>query len=593
MTCCFRPARHTNSLGQIFWGEFNKNLSYIAVAAGLMAASKGFSVLIPLLMKRIVDAISAGQTWEISVFWLVGVYAILRLLNVSFGELRELTFGQVIDAVYCCFAAEILSHVHTLDYEFHVSKTTGALDHDIERGLSGLRNAMRQCAFNIVPTVFELALVSGVLLYTYPVSVSAIMVSFAIIYGWSTIKIGRWQANTYGRFAQAERAFSSTISESLNIFEWLKLSDGYGLIARALKRDLGDIIGQNQAIRWQSFIANDVQAILIMAAVVAEMLLLLKMTHDGSATVGDFVAVLGFLMQILGPIGATGYILQEFRRSLTNIGCLREILGISAKIRDVSSPRRLSSESVPEVRFKEVSFVYSSGLKAVDSLTLTIAPGTCIGVVGATGSGKTTLGRLLLRLVDPTAGAITLDEVNLREFLTADLRNILSAVPQEPILLNGSIRENILAGLMEQPSEARLWSGLRAAQLEPLIARLPSGLEARVGDRGLQLSGGERQRIAICRAVLRSPRILLLDEATSFLDPETAAAVRLGLRGLLPNSTLIVISHRLADVVDAEQVAVLSKGRLVESGNHAQLLRGQGAYHRLWSTENHLDAAGA
>jgi ATP-binding cassette subfamily B protein len=556
----------------------------VALALGLLLAAKLATVLLPLVLKRIVDALDGGHAVALAVpFALLAMYGALRFVSVLSGELRDVVFGRVSDRAVRRAALGVFRHLHALDLDFHLSRRTGGLTRDIERGTAGISFLLRFMLFNILPTLLEIGLVAGILFAHYGAGYALIIAVSVALYAVFSIVVTEWRT----RFIQASNTLDSRAStravDSLLNYETVKYFGNERHEADTYDRFMVDWEQAQQKTRFSLSMLNAGQALIVASAVTAMMVLAAVGVAQGIMTLGDFVAINAYMIQLFIPLNFLGFVYREIRRALVDMGRMFDLLDARPRVADTPDAVALRLRG-GHVRFEAVRFGYDGQRTILQDVGFEILPGQKLAVVGASGAGKSTLARLLFRFYDPDAGAITIDGQDLRSVTQQSLRASIGVVPQDTVLFNDTLRYNLQYGSVTA-GEGELRAALRVAHLEDFVARLPEGLETRVGERGLKLSGGEKQRVAIARAVLKNPAILIFDEATSSLDSASEQAILGALAEAARRHTTLVIAHRLSTITDADQILVLDQGCIVERGTHATLLEADGVYARLWKLQ--------
>lgn len=567
----------------------------ITIAFVCLAIAKLATISLPLFLKYIVDNLDA-QTDTVagtlnaavqSLPYIVGAlilgYGAARFLNVIFNELRDTLFGRVSERVSRRVALQVFEHLHGLDLGFHLSRRTGALSRDIERGVSGISFLLRFMIFNILPTLFELVVVIGIFLYMYSVAFAGVIVASIIGYIVFSVTATEKRARFIRDMNIADSTANNRAIDSLLNYETVRYFTNEKYEAEIYDRDLERLEAARRANRWSLFALNGGQALVVSVSMTVMLWLAAAGVSNGSLMIGDFVAVNMYMLQLFMPLNFLGFVYREIKGALTNIEQLFGLLGQQAQVVDAPDAAPLAP-GLPSVEFRNVSFHYSPEREILSDISFTIAPGEKVAVVGSSGSGKSTLVKLLFRFYDCTRGAVLVGDTDVRQLQIPSLRGAIGIVPQDTVLFNDTIFNNIRYG-RPGATDDDVREAIRHAQLESFIERLPQGADTLVGERGLKLSGGEKQRVAIARTILKRPSILVFDEATSALDSKTERGILEALREVARGHTSLVIAHRLSTVVDADRILVLDHGRIIESGSHADLLAQHGVYAEMWRVQ--------
>ena len=561
---------------------------HLGVVLGLVALGAAMNALAPLALKGVVDGLAGHQAVTVPLGVLIGLYAVSQWLGRSSAELRALRYAQAERRILRTLSERIFTHVLRLPLRFHLNRQTGALSQAIDNGLEGLRLILHHLVFTVLPVGAELAIVAVVLARLGQPVFLALFCGAAVCYG---ALFGRSAA----RIAESARAASAArvvagalITDGLLNCETVKSFGAEALIAG---RAGGALERSEQA--WLAFhrryCANGLAVAGVFAAfLTATLACALHSVRAGRLTVGGFVLVNTYMLQLVRPAEMLGFAVQGFAQGAAMLDRTLELLAEPA---EVSAGLALGCGPGGALRFERVTLAYKPGRAALEEVTFEVPAGATLGIVGRSGSGKSSIVRLLLRLVEPDAGLIRLDGRPLAAIAPAALRAAIAVVPQDTALLDDTIKNNI-ALAWPQAEHRDVVRAARAAQLEEFIESLPQGYATVVGERGVRLSGGERQRIAIARAALRRPLLYVFDEATAALDGRTEQAVLAGLRILTGTATTVIIAHRLMSVARADHIVVLQAGRLVESGGHTELIQAAGHYATLWRAQ-HPDAAAA
>ena len=562
----------------------------VALALAALLLAKAATVVTPFFFKAAVDALAPADPGK-QLGYLVAAgpvaltlfYGLMRLAGVGFAQLRDGIFARVGQRALRLLALETFRHIHALSLRYHITRRTGGLSRIIERGVKGVDFLLRFLLFSIVPLILELVLVGAILFFVFDVWYLVVVALTIWIYVWFTFKVTEWRVEIRRRMNDRDTEANQKAVDSLLNFETVKYFNAEG---REARRYDGSMKGyEAAAVETQVSLAwlNAWQTFLITVGLVAVMVMAAKGVQAGRYTVGDFVMVNAYMIQITLPLNFLGTVYREIRQSLVDMGTMFDLLEQPAEVVDRPGARPLVV-TAGRIEFRDVAFAYEAERAILRGLNLVVEPGQTVAVVGPSGSGKSTIARLLFRFYDVTGGAILIDGQDLRDVTQSSLRAQIGMVPQDTVLFNDTILYNIAYGRPEA-SRAEIEAAARAAQIHDFVSRLPQGYDTVVGERGLKLSGGEKQRVGIARTLLKDPPILLLDEATSALDSETERGIQDSLRAMGLGRSVIMIAHRLSTVVDADRIVVLEHGRVAEEGTHAQLLARGGRYARMWSRQ--------
>ena len=557
----------------------------VGLAILCLVAAKLASIGLPYVLKYTVDSLNGDlATLAVAVpISLIMAYGVLRLLNVLLGEVRDTLFGRVTERAMRRVGLKVFKHLHNLDLGFHLNRRTGGLSRDIERGTNGISFLMRFMVFNIVPTLLEISLVVGLLLFQFGISFALIIVISVVIYVGFSKKATDWRTQFVKQMNEADSTTNSRAVDSLLNFETVKYFNNERFEANRYDEDLAAWEIARRRNRLSLFTLNAGQASIIAIAMTAMMANAALGVLNEEMTIGDFVLINAFTMQIFMPLNFLGFVYREIRGSLANIDKLFNLLAQVPKIKDTENAETLKTTN-PTVSFKDVHFSYGEKRKILSGITFTVPAGKKIAVVGASGAGKSTIMKLLFRFYEPNEGKIFIDGKDIKQLSQDSLRAHIGIVPQDTVLFNTSLKENIRYG-NPKATDDEISQVIKLAHLEAFIEKLPEGLETTVGERGLKLSGGEKQRVAIARALLKGASIMIFDEATSSLDSASEKAILSALRDAAKGHTSLVIAHRLSTIVDADEILVVNEGAIVEQGTHDDLLAKDGEYASLWQTQ--------
>ena len=567
----------------------------VLLAISCLLAAKFANLGIPILLMTLIDDLDAHKSVSSALLvvplGLIIGYGLLRFSASLFTELRELLFSRVTQHAVRQIALEVFQHLHALSLRFHLSRQTGGVSRDIERGTRAIQSLVSYSLYSIVPTLIEFLLVLGYFAYQYNIWFAAITLGALIIYIAFTIVVTEWRTHLRRTMNDMDSRANQKAIDSLLNFETVKYFGNESFEARRYDENL--VRYQAAAIKSQKSLSllNVGQQFIIGVGLV---LILWRSTvgvANGSMTLGDLVLVNTLMIQLYIPLNFLGVIYREIKQSLTDLDRMFTLLMADREIADEpGAPALVIADRTqgPEVRFERVRFHYESNRTILHDLSFTIPAGTITAVVGRSGAGKSTLARLLFRFYDVQSGAILIDGQDIKHVQQASLRQAIGIVPQDTVLFNDTIAYNIAYG-RPGASEADIQTAARAAQMDQFIAHLPEGYNTQVGERGLKLSGGEKQRVAIARTLLKKPAMLIFDEATSALDSKTERALQEELTGLARNHTTLIIAHRLSTIVHADQILVMDQGQIVERGSHLELIAKQGTYAQMWNMQKRQD----
>ena len=561
----------------------------IILAFICLALAKVASVYLPFILKNTVDLLDQQQslsTPELMLpLLLVAAYGAVRFTNVLFSELRDVLFGRVTEHAMRRISLEVYTHIHQLDLEFHLNRKTGGLARDIERGVSGISFVMRFFVFNIGPTILELSFVVGILSINYGFEYALIIITAVILYVLFSIKATNWRLKYIKQANLADNQSNTRAVDSLLNFETVKYFNNEQYEQNEYDKDLSNWQLARRKNRLSLFVLNGGQALIIAFAMTATLALASIDVSQKEMTLGDFVLVNAFMMQIFIPLNFLGFVYREIKGSLTNIENMFELLSVKSNIAEVKNAPDLKLKNA-DVEFKNVSFAYKNKPETITDLSFKIKSGQKIAIVGPSGAGKSTITKLLYRFYDISEGQVFINDQNIQDYSLESVRKHIAIVPQDTVLFNNSILENVRYGRLGATDD-EVEQAINDAQLSHFIDSLPEKLNTQVGERGLKLSGGEKQRVAIARSLLKKTPILIFDEATSSLDSHNEAAIMETLKSITTGHTSLVIAHRLSTIIDADEIFYMEKGKIKEQGTHIELLNKNGLYAALWQVQSH------
>jgi len=569
----------------------------VVLAFVALIVAKLISVSTPFLYKQAVDAL-AGETPDtgtllaLSAAGLTVAYGVARLMTVGFQELRDAIFVRVGQRALRRLALETFTHIHQLSMRYHITRKTGGLSRIIERGVKGVDFLLRFMLFSIGPLILELGMVAVIFAVVFGWEYMAVVVVTITLYVAFTFRVTEWRVKIRREMNDQDTDANQKAVDSLLNYETVKYFNAEALEAN--RYDQAMQLYEVAAVKTGQSLSflNIGQSLMITAGLVIVMVMAALGVQRGALTVGDFVMVNAYMIQITMPLNFLGTVYREIRQSLVDMGEMFGLLGQPAEVTDKPGAPALRVAG-GEVTFDAVEFGYESNREILKGISLTVRAGQTVALVGPSGSGKSTVGRLLFRFYDVNGGAIRIDGQDLRDVTQGSLHASIGVVPQDTVLFNDTVYYNIAYGRPDA-NRAEVEAAARAAKIHDFIASLPEGYDTKVGERGLKLSGGEKQRVGIARTLLKNPPILILDEATSALDTQTEQDIQESLSEMGQGRTVITIAHRLSTIADADVIVVLEAGCIVEQGTHEVLLANGGRYAAMWarqSSDSEVEAA--
>ena len=538
------------------------------------------SVYTPFLYGKAVDLVSEGKSVNITMLWaVIGSYALARLGQVFFDEAKEFVFARVAQRAVRGAALQAFKHMHSLSLTFHLNRQTGGLTRAIDRGAKGIEFLLRFTAFEIVPVLVELIAVGVVLWVTFGFIYAAVTVFTVLIYILYTIKVTEWRIAIRRKMNVADENASTRAVDSLLNYETVKYFNAENVEAERF--DSAMKIYEDSAVKARASlsIVNIGQGGIIASGLFIIMGMAGEDIANGKMSIGDFVVVNTFLLQLYLPLNFLGFVYREIRQSLLDMGRMFALVDEKPDILDKKNAKDLNVHS-GKIEFKNVYFSFGNR-RILKGVNFIVEPGQKVAIVGPTGAGKSTISKLLFRFYDPSSGDIMIDNQSLKVVTQSSLRSNIGVVPQDTVMFNDTIEYNIAYG---KPGSSRdeINKVVKLSSIDKFIEQLEIGYSTIVGERGLKLSGGEKQRIAIARALLKNPKIFIFDEATSALDTKTEKSIERSLKKLSNNSTTLVIAHRLSTIIDSDKIIVLENGKVSEEGTHGELLIKKGLYSEMW-----------
>lgn len=580
-----RTALHTiRSILPFLWPANHREMqARVVVALGCLVLGRVANVYGPIVLKDLIDgleALSSGNHGLDGLLLLAFLYGLTVLLPGALTELRSTVFTPVAEYAQRVFGLQTFRHLHQLGMRFHLDRRTGGLSRAIERGTRALQQTTGLFAFNIAPTLFEVALVCGYLGYAYSPKYVLVILAAVVGYVVFTLLFTEWRTRFRREMVMQESRANTIGVDSLLNFETVKYFGNEAYEADRYNDALVHYMGA--AVKSQNTLGllNGGQ---LLVRVICQLAILVLAIHDyeaGVITTGELVMLNTFMLQLFIPLGFLGSSYRMIRQALVDMEYMFQLLDTAPEIQDQPNAPDLSIKAA-SVTFDKVHFSYAPERQIIRGISFNIAAGKTTAVVGASGAGKSTLARLVYRFYDIQSGRICIDGQDIRQVSQTSLRAAIGIVPQDTVLFNDTIAYNIRYG-KPAATDAEVEAAAATASIHDFIQSLPLGYQTRVGERGLKLSGGEKQRVAIARTILKNPPILVLDEATSALDIKTEREIQAALVEVAKNRTTLVIAHRLSTIVNADEILVLEQGQIIERGTHNQLVAAAGSYAQMW-----------
>ncbi|MDB9979132.1 ABC transporter ATP-binding protein/permease [Candidatus Pelagibacter sp.] len=569
------------------WPKKRKDLRIrVSFAVVALVLAKIASVSTPLVLGSAVNSLTELSS-GINLFMLVPIalivgYGVTTIIAFTFVQVRDALFSKVSQHSIRQISLNMFKHLHALSLQFHLDRQTGALAKYIDRGTKGIDFLLRYVLFNVLPTFFEIFLVSGILFYLYGPWYAIITLTTISLYSYLTFQITEWRNEFRKRMNQADNDISTKMIDSLLNYETVKYFNNEKFEFNRLDESLENYeLAANQS-RHSLSLLNVAQTFIIMLGITIMLVMSAYGIKSGDINVGGFVVINAYMFQLYQPLNWLGSVYREIRQALTDMENMFSLLEVSTTTNDNLEDIPQSNDA--EIRFENVSFDYDVRRTIIKNISFTVPNGKKVAIVGPTGAGKSTISRLLFKFYDPKEGNIFINNTNINKISQNSLRKIIGVVPQDTVLFNDTIYYNIAYGNTGATKEEVI-SAAQNADIHDFITILPDGYETIVGERGLKLSGGEKQRVAIARTILKNPKIFFFDEATSALDTSTEKEIQKNLENVSKGKTTLIIAHRLSTAANADNIIVLDQGAIIEQGTHESLLLEKGKYFEMWGKQ--------
>jgi ABC-type transport system involved in Fe-S cluster assembly fused permease/ATPase subunit len=579
--------RTINLLAPFLWPKDKKSIKIrVSLAILFLLLAKAANVVTPPILGHAVDSLTE-LSQGINIYMLIPLalivsYGIARVAALAFGELRNAIFSKVAQNAITQLTLSTFKHLHSLSLQFHLGRQTGALSKFIDRGTKGVNFLLNYVLFNVIPTIIEIFLVAGILAFIYGFKYALITLITIILYVIITFTVTQWRLQFRRRMNAADNAVSTKLVDSLLNFETVKYFNNEEHEFRRLFESLNQYEIESIKNQYSLSYLNIAQTVVIMTGITIMLSMSAFDIRAGNITIGGFVVINAYMLQLYQPLNFFGTVYREIRQSLTDMENLFTLWEEKPNLSD--SDESLLKTQETSIRFENVSFDYDPRRTIIKNISFEVPNGKKVALVGPTGAGKSTISRLLFRFYDPKQGTVYINDHNIKNISQQSLRRLIGVVPQDTVLFNDTIYYNISYG-NPLANEQEIFNAAKSSDIHDFIINLPDGYQTIVGERGLKLSGGEKQRVAIARAILKNPSIFFFDEATSALDSTTEKEIQKNLQAISKNRTTLVIAHRLSTAADADEILVLEQGEITERGNHEELLSKKGKYSEMWNKQ--------
>eukprot|EP00050_Salpingoeca_kvevrii_P009079 m.306974 g.306974 ORF g.306974 m.306974 type:complete len:888 (-) comp19564_c0_seq1:48-2711(-) len=583
------------TIGPFVWprGEFALQLRFLFCII-LLVGGRIVNLYVPICYKRVVDRLTPDGDSPISFpGGVVVTYVVLRFLQGGgtgsmglLNNLRSFLWIRIQQFSTRTVRVALFGHLHALSLRWHLSRKTGEVLRIMDRGTSSINNLLNYIVFSILPTLVDIGIAVAYFTTSFGAYFGLIVFVTMAAYIFATIGLTEWRTKYRREMNSRDNKARQQAVDSLLNFETVKYYNGEQF---EVDRYTG-CIRDYQSHEWKSLasltLLNSAQSLVISLGLAAGALLCAYFVAQGELSVGDFVMYITYIVQLYAPLNWFGTYYFMIQQNFVDMENLIDLMHVEQEVQDAANarPLTLKADAGCEIVFDNVHFGYSPQKPILKGISFRVAPGETLAIVGQTGSGKSTVMRLLYRFYDVQSGHIYIDGQDISKTKLVSLRSIMGVVPQDTVLFHDTIRYNIKYGDMTA-SDEQVIEAAKGAGIYDQIVDFPDGFETIVGERGLKLSGGEKQRVAIARTILKNPHLVLLDEATSALDTETERHIQSSLNRICKNRTTIAIAHRLSTIIGADQILVFKDGNIIEAGKHDELLAKGGVYADMWKSQ--------
>lgn len=578
----FKNLRLIKDIFPFLWTKQEKIRSLFLISSGMILISIALDLSIPILLKELVSRISypdTGLAYQLTL--LLVAYGIIWMLSQAIQQVRQIILVRPLARCVRLFCSKLFDHLHSLPMKFHLDRKTGAITNSLERAQQGIPDIFWGLFLFVIPAVVEIFLAGIILWYFYGAIYGLIIIFIAIVFIAFTLWATEWASQFQNMSNEQKSKTNANIVDSLLNYFSVKCFNNKDY--EVLKCD--HHLSEREKLLVKSISSMELvrigQSIIIGLGLVILIYVAGQQALMSGYDVSDFVLINGYVLQFAAPLSHIGFIARDIRRGINELVSIMEIYNTKPAAHYYSGKSSKSLEIFENLEFKDVSFGYDSSHLVLKDVSFYLQEGKTLGIVGATGSGKSTISNLLFKFFDVDSGKILINNESIQSLNPESLYNVLGIVPQDVTLFNLSIYENILFAC-PNASKEEVEKVIELAHLGPALKKMPHHYHTVVGERGLKLSGGEKQRIAIARILLKRPSLYIFDEATSSLDLSTENTIMNNIAPITKKSTSIIIAHRLSTVVNADEILVLNNGVIEERGTHSFLLKQEGLYASLW-----------